>query len=855
MKKGEVTNMIRSGLVNLLILTVLTSTVLNADENSKVTRWQHVLEMHPIGYWPADEGQGEILYDRSGNNNNGRIYHTSWENGLLNFTSGFQWAEVPSNDKYRIDKLTIGGWLFSRQESYQRSGLLFMGMANPIRLWSQSSIVLRIRKDGKVEFVSNPPREGIASKADKKGDIAVNKWQHLLYTYESGTGKLYLNGQLVQSRDNVQFKALTYPLIIGNCAEWWMLHPPISNSLDGSVLDLVLFDRALTPEAVTQLYQATRPVEQPRILAADAMVINGREIPLSSLSTLSVEGRQQALKQLGKRDTKAIRQMFEVLLPILTKSLDEWQNCGITVSLLMKIGDDKSRAALQNAIVSLTRKIQDEKSPSEDRAACVLALAEMKTQAKSSVPVLVGILESVLKQQGVRLPRVDDVFRNALMRALLDIDPKNERVREVIGLALAKPVFDSLDMSKPYLAGVLPLVKNGHYMDALDIYRALPPAKYGDIFFSQGDPDRNARQDKKTFEWAYTPAANYKGFAYKLGEGVLEKAVEPISEEDFKKAVQELAVKYPDAKKWRKAGAPHIYRVKITKTDAAGNAKSVYLEGENFILDGTDGKLRNWSIAIDKDGYIHIVGGQHNTPHPGSYIPGSWEKIGLSRDEQSDDFPKQLYWVSKKPGDITSLEFVGQQNNPRHIPSLVLNYMNFVQDNNGQLYLYGRINVFGWQSWGLYSYDTEKRRWTELGGDARGVISSAEKNNPGWSNYLIQSVRGGVTTTVGPKALVWAWQPNFYNYCRSRWGIRFDRTNRMHLKMAIRGLSANAHFIDSEVYAYSDDGGKTFHRANGSKVELPLTVNPAPSHNADIQSDFTEQWWELWISLLKNAGY
>ena len=73
--------------------------------------------------------------------------------------------------------------------------------------------------------------------------------------------------------------------------------------------------------------------------------------------------------------------------------------------------------------------------------------------------------------------------------------------------------------------------------------------------------------------------------------------------------------------------------------------------------------------------------------------------------------------------------------------------------------------------------------------------------------------------------------------------------------MQIRGLGADARIIDSNVYAYSDDGGRTFHRANGAEVELPLTVNPAPAHLADVNSHLSQKYWSLWFSLLRHAGY
>ncbi|MBM4048409.1 MAG: hypothetical protein FJ279_25175 [Planctomycetes bacterium] len=392
-------------------------------------------------------------------------------------------------------------------------------------------------------------------------------------------------------------------------------------------------------------------------------------------------------------------------------------------------------------------------------------------------------------------------------------------------------------------------------MDALDAYRALPPSKHGERFFAQGDPHREARAHTGN-DRAYTPIAVRSGFTYTLGPGESFGGVEKVAPEDFAKAVERMAVKRPEAKTWRPADFPRLYRVKIIKADASGHKQVSYLAGEDFVFDGTDGKVRGWSVAVDNAGYVHIVGGQHNTPDPAAYIPGSWERLGLSRDRQSDAFPNQMYFVSARPGDIESFEFVGARTNPRQIPSPgYLNYMNFAQDNNGELYLYGRINVSGWQSWGLYRYDTRARRWAALGGDACDVIASARKKDPNWTSYLIRNIRGAIPSAPGDKSLVWAWQPNFYNYCRSSWGIYFDRTNRMHFRAPVRGLDANARINDSDVYAWSDDGGRTFHRADGTKVELPLTVNPAPEHNADVNNHSSQAYWNLWHSLLRYAGY
>jgi hypothetical protein len=47
--------------------------------------------------------------------------------------------------------------------------------------------------------------------------------------------------------------------------------------------------------------------------------------------------------------------------------------------------------------------------------------------------------------------------------------------------------------------------------------------------------------------------------------------------------------------------------------------------------------------------------------------------------------------------------------------------------------------------------------------------------------------------------------------------------------------------------------GKTFHRADGSKVELPLTVNPAPKHNANFKSTRQQVYWNLYQSLIRKV--
>ena len=769
-------------------------------------RYQAVRALKPVGYWPADAGAGTVLKDRSGNDNHGTIRQVPWAGRRLDFTPDvFQWVQIPNHAKYQSEAFTIGGWVFSRR-AYGVSGTLFIGphfRAGPT--WGGwggtgtdvGGVLLKIGglSEGKastlVDVVSGRKRDVIGSAA-KKISIAVGKWQHLLYSYQAGTGKLYLNGRLVQSADNVPFKAGKMPLIIGSDLATWGVWPIAKRSLDGSVRDLVVFDRALTAEEVKRLYMGTASDAQPPGTA-----------PARPAKT----------------------------------------------------------TALDSSLPALIRTVHYPDQPRTTRAEAALALGRMGPKAATAVPILLDVLEAIIAREGTRLVRVEDVLRNAVMRTLLDLAPQDKAVRKLLGRALAKPILDSLDLSKPYLVKVRPLVTAGRYMDALDVYRAhlqtvpkLPGhaywgharptdirphlplrAEHADAFLSKGNAFSDAPYRPEGCRPAdYTPVDVHDGSTYMT---VVERVSQADVEKEYEKSLKQPGGEPPVADaKWS--------RVKLVRIGPDGKEQEALLGGPWFIFDARDAKMDGWGIGIDSGGYIHLVGGQHNQPRPSNYISGSWEKMGIPAG------PKIMYWVSKKPGDIASMEFVGARDNPRRVPCGWMNYMNFARSPAGVLFLYGRDHIW---TWGLYRYDAKARTWTNLGGSPTAMLQTAKKTSPEWSKSI-----AGAGSTFGPsphRVLVYAWQPGAYNFCRSSWGIRFDRTGRMHVKMGIHGVGEDARIVNGPVYAYSDDLGNTFYRADGAKLKLPLTVNPVPGHHADVNYHDTDTWLRVWTSLLQHAGY
>jgi hypothetical protein len=854
----------------------------STDQNEAQQRHQDVLTLNPVGYWPVDEGEGAVLNDLSVTQNNGSMVHAPWDQdkNLIDFTGAYQWLEIPKNTAYQTPAFSMGGWVFTRSNVEgagwpNRQGMLLLGNRHGfngigVQLCIRRQEVIDVVSDGTEDVMGtrlwvNDRDDKLIRRSEGKPNLAIGQWHHLLYTFEPseqkaetsnqrssegilGSGALYLNGQLIARQADVTYKSADADLQIGNDAYWWHQMSGKSGALDGSVRDMVWFDRALSAKEVTQLCAATQPAIQPEVYGDDSVVLSGQGIRIENLAGLTLVKRRAALQLFVEKEAN-LQPLAGKFLPVLTAALDHADTRLPAAQLLVQLGSNTPRAVLRDHLSTFSAVVQDEGRPERERAEAALALGVMGSDAGTAVPALTDVLSTILTQDGERLPRVEDLLRNAITRALLDLDPDSQPSRAVLGQALAKPLFQTVDLTPSYLNEVRSLVQTGSYMDALDLFRTLPLAEHGERFFSY----------KERSERDYTATAHHNGFTYKVGEGKAWKGVEKVPVAEYEAIVDQLAAQYPAATSWRSADFEHLYRVPITKISPDGTEQKIYLEGDNFVLDGHDAKVRAWSIFIDELGYIHVMGGQHNMPNQDYYIPGSWEKMGgMDRDRSSDKYPLQMYWVSKVPGDIESLEFVGRKGDPRAIPVSYMNYMVFLQSPLNQTYLYGRNDAFGFQCWGMYRFDATARRWNPVGGDPYDVIASARNNNPEWMKYLHDSVKAGSTLpekTHDVRKLVWAWEPPFYNFCRDNWGAKFDKDGRLHVHMAIEGLDEAGYVRYSGVYAWSDDLGETFHRADGSVVKVPLTINPAPEHNADIRKDSSRQWWDLWVGLLRSVGY
>lgn len=243
-----------------------------------------------------------------------------------------------------------------------------------------------------------------------------------------------------------------------------------------------------------------------------------------------------------------------------------------------------------------------------------------------------------------------------------------------------------------------------------------------------------------------------------------------------------------------------------------GNAQVEFLAGTGYQA-GTDHGHNKFSIGIDPDGYIHVVGDMHAHPFDGN-----------DHLEEPYFSAPCLYWRSDEPEDISSFTFRG--NDETHgIPGVGFTYPRFVNGNDGTLYFTSRQWVRNDHHWtynpgkinlGLARYDADSRTWIPLGAEAP------------------------IFSDVHPRADTANWEPNHNEVifwsptgvdstCYQTWhrDIFFDSRNRLHLAVGMNtdnsGNGSHPGSGTAVCYAYSDDQGDTWRRADGSTIEeLPM---------------------------------
>ena len=192
-------------------------------------------------------GSGTTWYDLSGNGNDGTISGCTFStdyNGIFNFDG--------SNDKVSVSRTESGGdltvslWVNPADTPSGNDRVITQGHASNLsKRWliayytSTSSYLAKVYN---------------ATTGWTFGTITPNEWNHIAFTYDSGTIKTYVNGVSGGVTEGTAFgmpdiSILSIGAMDGDTSFW-----------NGSIKNVAIWNRVLTPTEVSQNFNAQRSI-------------------------------------------------------------------------------------------------------------------------------------------------------------------------------------------------------------------------------------------------------------------------------------------------------------------------------------------------------------------------------------------------------------------------------------------------------------------------------------------------------------------------------------------------------------------------------------------------------------------
>ena len=206
-----------------------------------------------VAHWKLDEGNGEIAYDSSGEND-GMIHGAKWAGGItgnaLNFNGNGDYVEVPDSNSLNItEEVTLAAWIKILGDT-KAPRIIAKGGESDYK--SPYGIILDVDAKYLIGCIGDGIYWNLHTYTEEP--LIWGTWYHVAMSYSTSAHvlKLYLNGEEVLSvKETAALISTEYPLSIGALkyrGNW-------QNFFDGCIDDVRIYDRQLTPEEILQLTQ------------------------------------------------------------------------------------------------------------------------------------------------------------------------------------------------------------------------------------------------------------------------------------------------------------------------------------------------------------------------------------------------------------------------------------------------------------------------------------------------------------------------------------------------------------------------------------------------------------------------
>jgi hypothetical protein len=208
-----------------------------------------------IGYWKFDEGEGTVVYDSSGRGHNGELFNgPDWATGIidgaLNFDGIDDYVDFSTNFPL-TSTISAFAWIKHVPDSSERCVLSRGGYRDGWRLCIDLESNPRPYIQVTCGFDTTPSIK--MHLYDVQTTVVSDAWQHVGWTWDGLTARLFLNGQEIGSGTNADctnlgIKDTSAPLRVG--IGGYKFH------FNGTIDEIRIYNRALSADEILSIYES-----------------------------------------------------------------------------------------------------------------------------------------------------------------------------------------------------------------------------------------------------------------------------------------------------------------------------------------------------------------------------------------------------------------------------------------------------------------------------------------------------------------------------------------------------------------------------------------------------------------------
>jgi hypothetical protein len=208
------------------------------------------------GWWPMNEGSGQLVRDWSGNRNNGQLGSTAgadandptWIRGVLLGSAlrfdGNDYVRIPDSPSLAPQQLTVAAWFRGSSSPGQYRYIVSKGSATCDR----TSYGLYSSQNGGMAFTI-ADGAGWYRSPEAPASVWDGRWHHAAGTFDGSRLRLFIDGQEVGDGTPAQ-TVIAYPPPVGDILVGDFQSPECDLFLTGDVDGLQIWSRALPVENI-----------------------------------------------------------------------------------------------------------------------------------------------------------------------------------------------------------------------------------------------------------------------------------------------------------------------------------------------------------------------------------------------------------------------------------------------------------------------------------------------------------------------------------------------------------------------------------------------------------------------------